>query len=391
MRCAATRCAWPRARSTTPRSATAATYTDDEVAAVLAREVKTRRESVEAFRKGGREDLAAKEEAEIAILAEFLPEQLSEAEIAALVDEAIAATGAAGPRDMGKVMGWLAPRTRGRADGRLVSQVVGQALAACGRRHRDRRQRRDARHDLGSAHLPEPRELVRLLVAFGGLVLAMTLTSGSTCRPASTSRSATSRRRDIAAPRALTFTNELLTTQARQAARDNVEPQYDFTSERAITIAAEQLTRVHASASRRSTPRSRRRPRPRNEQAHPRHRAAGPSATTRATILADAAAASAGRPVRTEAARVLDVTERDELRDTEVAEARERLSAQMAGGLSDDERTLAAELIAPAARPEQLVLGRPAPSRSATARRPRSRPSSSRSSRARSSSAAATR
>jgi uncharacterized protein YqeY len=108
------------------------TYSDDEVAAVLAREVKTRRESVEAFRKGGREDLATKEEAEIAILAGFLPEQLSEAEISALVAEAVAATGAAGPRDMGKVMGWLAPKTRGRADGRLVSQVASRALAETG-------------------------------------------------------------------------------------------------------------------------------------------------------------------------------------------------------------------------------------------------------------------
>ena len=104
-------------------------YSDDEVGAVLAREVKTRRESVEAFRKGGREDLAAKEESEIAILATYLPEQLSEAEIAALVEEAIATTGAEGPRDMGKVMGWLSPKTRGRADGRLLSQAVGQALA----------------------------------------------------------------------------------------------------------------------------------------------------------------------------------------------------------------------------------------------------------------------
>ena len=106
------------------------TYGDDEVAGVLAREVKTRRESVEAFRNGGREDLASKEEAEIDILAGYLPEQLSEAEIAALVDEAIGATGAASPRDMGKVMGWLAPRTRGRADGRAVSQVVGKALGS---------------------------------------------------------------------------------------------------------------------------------------------------------------------------------------------------------------------------------------------------------------------
>jgi uncharacterized protein YqeY len=105
-------------------------YTDDEVAAVLAREVKTRRESVEAFRKGLREDLAAKEEAEIAILSVFLPEQLSEAEIATLVAEALAATGAASPKDMGKVMGWLAPKTRGRADGKVVSQLVGKALAS---------------------------------------------------------------------------------------------------------------------------------------------------------------------------------------------------------------------------------------------------------------------
>jgi uncharacterized protein YqeY len=107
-------------------------YSDDEVAAVLAREVKTRRESVEAFRKGGREDLASKEESEIGILAGFLPEQLSEVEITALVAEAVAATGAAGPRDMGKVMGWLAPKTKGRADGRLVSQVASRALAATG-------------------------------------------------------------------------------------------------------------------------------------------------------------------------------------------------------------------------------------------------------------------
>ena len=106
-----------------------ATLTDDQVLVVLAREVKTRRESVEAYRKGGREELAAKEEAEIAILAGFLPAALSEAEIGALVDEAIAATGAASARDLGKVMGWLGPRTRGRADGKVVSGLVAAALA----------------------------------------------------------------------------------------------------------------------------------------------------------------------------------------------------------------------------------------------------------------------
>jgi hypothetical protein len=103
--------------------------TDDELVAVLAREVKTRRESVEAFRAGGREDLAGKEEAEIAILAEYLPQALTEAEIGALVDEAIAATGASSARDLGKVMGWLSPKTRGRADGKVVSGMVAQALA----------------------------------------------------------------------------------------------------------------------------------------------------------------------------------------------------------------------------------------------------------------------
>jgi uncharacterized protein YqeY len=104
-------------------------YGDDEVAGVLAKEVKTRRESVEAFRGGGREDLATKEESEIAILSEYLPQPLTEPEIGDLVKLAIEATGAASARDMGKVMGWLAPHTRGRADGKRVSELVGQALA----------------------------------------------------------------------------------------------------------------------------------------------------------------------------------------------------------------------------------------------------------------------
>lgn len=91
--------------------------------------MKTRRESIEAFRKGDREDLAAKEAAEIEILAEFLPEPLSDDELQALVDEAVGATGASGPRDLGKVMGWLAPRTRGRADGRRVSELVSGRLS----------------------------------------------------------------------------------------------------------------------------------------------------------------------------------------------------------------------------------------------------------------------
>jgi uncharacterized protein YqeY len=103
--------------------------TDDEALAVVAREVKTRRESVEAYRVAGREDLATKEEAEIRILQGFLPAQLSDDELADLVGEGIRATGASSARDLGRVMGWLSPRIRGRADGRRASELVAQALA----------------------------------------------------------------------------------------------------------------------------------------------------------------------------------------------------------------------------------------------------------------------
>ena len=104
--------------------------TDDEWLEVLAREVKTRRESIDAFRMGGREDLATKEEAEVAILLQFLPEPLSEAALAALIEEAVTATGASSSRDMGKVMGWLSPRTRNRADGKQLSERVSRRLAS---------------------------------------------------------------------------------------------------------------------------------------------------------------------------------------------------------------------------------------------------------------------
>ena len=103
--------------------------TEDEFLAVLTREVKTRRESVDAYGKAGRDDLAAKEQSEIAILEEYLPAALNEAEIGALLDEAIGATGATSPRDMGKVMGWLSPKIRGRADGKVVSGLVASRLA----------------------------------------------------------------------------------------------------------------------------------------------------------------------------------------------------------------------------------------------------------------------
>lgn len=103
--------------------------TDDEVIDVLTRQVKQRRESIEMYRDAGREERAASEEAEAAILTEFLPAQLSTDEVEDLARAAITETGAAGPGDLGRVMGALSPRTRGRADGRIVSDTVRRLLS----------------------------------------------------------------------------------------------------------------------------------------------------------------------------------------------------------------------------------------------------------------------
>ena len=97
--------------------------------AVLAKEAKQRRDSIEEFRKADRQDLVTKEEAELAVLSPYLPEQLSREEIAQAAREAIQEAGASGPQEMGKVMAVLMPRLRGRADGRQVSEVVQELLA----------------------------------------------------------------------------------------------------------------------------------------------------------------------------------------------------------------------------------------------------------------------
>ncbi len=102
---------------------------DEEALAVITKEVKQRRESIDAFKGAGREDLADKEQAEIDVLSPYLPEQMAEDEVRALVVEAIKVTGAGSPRDMGQVMGQLMPRVKGRADGKLVSSLVNQELA----------------------------------------------------------------------------------------------------------------------------------------------------------------------------------------------------------------------------------------------------------------------
>jgi uncharacterized protein len=106
-----------------------APLTDEEALEVVGREVKKRRESVAAYQGAGREDLAAKETAEIEILAPYLPEQLGEDEVRALAREAVAACGASTPKDMGRVMSVLMPQVKGRADGKLVSAIVNEELA----------------------------------------------------------------------------------------------------------------------------------------------------------------------------------------------------------------------------------------------------------------------
>ena len=104
--------------------------TDDEFVVVLTREVKTRRESIDAYEKAGRQDLADKERAEVALIGPYLPEPFSPVELRVMVRAAIAESSATSARDLGRVMSLVSPRTRGRADGREVSAIVGQELAA---------------------------------------------------------------------------------------------------------------------------------------------------------------------------------------------------------------------------------------------------------------------
>jgi uncharacterized protein YqeY len=106
-----------------------ADLTEDEVLAVLAKEVKQRRETLEEFEKVGRDDVVAAESAAIEIVQSYLPQALSEDEIAEMVREAIAETGASSPKQMGQVMRVLMPRVRGRADGRQVNEIVRRLLA----------------------------------------------------------------------------------------------------------------------------------------------------------------------------------------------------------------------------------------------------------------------
>ena len=108
------------------------TLDDPAMVEVVSKQVNDRRDSVKAFRDGGRDELADKEAADLAVLEEYLPPQLSQDEIVTLVRDIVAEVGATGPRDRGKVMGRLMPQVRGRADGAEVNRLTGEILDSLG-------------------------------------------------------------------------------------------------------------------------------------------------------------------------------------------------------------------------------------------------------------------
>lgn len=103
---------------------------DADLEQVLTREAKRRRESIEGFEKGGRADLVAKEQGELRLIESYLPQQMSRAEIESLARQAIAETGATAPAQMGAVMQKLMPQVKGKADGKLVNQIVRELLGS---------------------------------------------------------------------------------------------------------------------------------------------------------------------------------------------------------------------------------------------------------------------
>lgn len=107
-----------------------ATLSDEQALQVLTKAAKQRKESIDQFQKGGREDLVENEEKELAIIEAYLPEMMSEDDIRAIVKDKITAMGASGPQDMGKVMGSLMGQLRGKADGSLISKLVKEELGA---------------------------------------------------------------------------------------------------------------------------------------------------------------------------------------------------------------------------------------------------------------------
>lgn len=101
---------------------------DDDVISVLSTAIKKRKDSIQQFEKGGRDDLASKEKEELAVVIKYMPEQVSEEELSQIISQAISEEGATGASDLGKVMKLVMPKIRGRADGKKVNQMVSSQL-----------------------------------------------------------------------------------------------------------------------------------------------------------------------------------------------------------------------------------------------------------------------
>ena len=101
---------------------------DDDVISVLSTAIKKRKDSIQQFEKGGRDDLASKEKEELAVVTKYMPEQVSEEELSQIISQAISEEGATGASDLGKVMKLVMPKVRGRADGKKINQMVSSQL-----------------------------------------------------------------------------------------------------------------------------------------------------------------------------------------------------------------------------------------------------------------------
>ncbi|MBM3934725.1 MAG: GatB/YqeY domain-containing protein [SAR202 cluster bacterium] len=101
---------------------------DAAIAEMLSKQAQKRRESIEMFKQGNRQDLVDKEEAQLKVIMEYLPKQMTEAEVRVIAEKTVAEVGAKGPQDIGKVMGKLAPQLKGKADGKMINEVVQSIL-----------------------------------------------------------------------------------------------------------------------------------------------------------------------------------------------------------------------------------------------------------------------
>jgi putative nucleotidyltransferase with HDIG domain len=191
---------------------------------------------------------------------------------------------------------------------------------------------------------PTRRDFLRLAAAAAALIIVMTAILGIDFSPRLDLKAGDLAPSDIRAPRAGTFVNDVLTNQARQAAQVAVDPQYDYTSQNAIAISAEQLGLFAVRVGSLDTAFS---PKTATGERQTLIDAFLPQLSAETQTVLQTLKPERWSAVRAEAARVLDLTERTELRDTAVAATRLHISEQMAGGLSDGERQLAAEMISP--------------------------------------------